>query len=385
MKRINITPRANWQQQAESLGFSFHSIGGAPYWDETAYYQFTLKQIEQDLEQPTEELHDMCMALVADVVSDEALLQKLAIPPYYWQTIKDAWQQSSPHLYGRMDFSYNGLSPAKLLELNYDTPTSLYESAFFQFVWLEQQIALGQLPKEADQFNTIQEKLTSAFHSQLFQEPIYFSAIKDSEEDQGTVAYLRDVAKSAGLQTALINIEDIGLDIKQQFVDLNETPIPTLFKLYPWEFMFEDEFGKAVPQSTTCFLEPIWKAILSNKGILALLWEKYPNHPNLLPCFIDKEASQPLPAGWVRKPFLSREGANVELHTHDNKQVSVEGPYLDSPYVRQACHPLPCFQGNYTLIGSWLVGDCSAGIGIREDATLITQDTSRFLPHIILD
>lgn len=385
MKRIKSLPRDNWQGIAESLGFSFHSIGGAPYWDETAYYQFTLQQIEQDLEKPTEELHEMCMSLVVDAVKDELLLKRLSIPEDYWQYIADTWKNGSPHLYGRMDFSYNGHSAAKLLELNYDTPTSLYESAFFQLVWLEQQIASGQLPHHADQFNSIQEKLTLAFQLNNFAQPFYFSAVEDSEEDQGTIAYFRDIAEGAGLITHNINIEDIGLNEQGLFVDLGDKPIKTLFKLYPWEFMFEDDFGKAIANSQTCFVEPAWKAILSNKGILALLWEKFPNHPNLLPCFIDQDPTAKLPSGWVRKPFLSREGANVEICTHNAQPIKEDGPYTNAPFVRQAFCPLPCFEKNYTLVGSWLVGDLAAGIGIREDNTLITKDTSRFLPHIILD
>ncbi|MFP3561868.1 glutathionylspermidine synthase family protein [Paraburkholderia sp. SIMBA_049] len=32
-------------------------------------------------------------------------------------------------MYGRFDFSYDGHGTAKLIEANYDTPTSLYEAA----------------------------------------------------------------------------------------------------------------------------------------------------------------------------------------------------------------------------------------------------------------
>jgi glutathionylspermidine synthase len=37
------------------------------------------------------------------------------------------------------------------------------------------------------------------------------------------------------------------------------------------------------------------------------------------------------------------------------------------------------------VIGSWIVAGQPAGIGIREDDTPITRDTSRFVPHYILD
>ena len=99
----------------------------------------------------------------------------------------------------------------------------------------------------------------------------------------------------------------------------------------------------------------------------------------------DTEPAATLGAGWVRKPLYSREGANIELVDHQGQRLQVDGPYNDSGFIRQAFHPLPKFGDSYTLIGSWLVGDSAAGIGIREDNSLITKDSSRFLPHIILD
>jgi len=59
------------------------------------------------------------------------------------------------------------------------------------------------------------------------------------------------------------------------------------------------------------------------------------------------------------------------------------GTYGDEPAICQAFRPLPKFGDSYTLIGSWIVDDEAVGMGIREDATLITRDTSRFVPHYI--
>lgn len=83
MQRIHIAERPDWRTQAESLGFHFHTIDGEPYWDESAYYAFSLRQIEDDIEAPTQDLHDMAMQLVDEVVRSEALMTQLAIPPFY--------------------------------------------------------------------------------------------------------------------------------------------------------------------------------------------------------------------------------------------------------------------------------------------------------------
>lgn len=390
MRRIAIAPRPDWRAKAEALGFRFHTIDGAPYWDESAYYAFTLRQVEDDIEAPTQDLHDMAMSLVDEVVRSEALMARLAIPATYWDWIAQSWQRRDRHLYGRMDFAYDGNGPAKLFEFNYDTPTALYEAAFFQWLWLEDGIADGRLPAGADQYNAIQDALVEAFGAMArdaaLPTPLYFASVAASEEDRGTVQYLRDCAIQAGLRTESIAIEDIGLDVSGRwFTDLDDRVIPSLFKLYPLEFMFEERFGPALVNDGLRLLEPAWKAVLSNKGILALLWERHAGHPNLLECHIDTDRQAPLAPGWVRKPFFSREGANIEAVDTQGRATRTDGPYADGPAVRQAWHPLPVFDGGYPLIGSWVVGDRACGMGLREDSTAITLDTSRFVPHAIVE
>lgn len=384
MERIAVNERDDWRDQAQALGFQFHTIEGEPYWDETAYYRFSLEQIENDIEDPTNEIHAMCMDLVDSIVDDESRLKQLDIPEPYWDYIRSSWKARDPNLYGRMDFSYSGSGSAKLLELNYDTPTSLYESAFFQWVWLEQAMQRGLVPAGSDQFNSIQEELIRVFEQLRPTMPslLYFSSVRESIEDRGTIDYLRDCATQAGFNTKVIAIEDIGTSMDGRFTDIDDYVIDALFKLYPWEYMMREEYGALLPKCGTKFLEPPWKAILSNKGILPMLWEKHAGHPNLLPAYPD-DAVVELPAGWVRKPFFSREGANVTIATGDGSEIAEDGPYVDSPVIRQAYCPLPRFEESYTLIGSWVVGGTACGIGVREDASLITKDTSRFLPHVI--
>lgn len=383
MKRQRIAERPGWRSYAESVGFNFHTFDGEPYWDESAYYQFSLRQIEEDLEGPTEEIHQMAMSLLPDIVQDEQALTQLEIPRPYWDLLAQSWQSQQPQLYGRLDLAYDGQGPAKLLELNYDTPTSLYETGFFQWVWLEDQIKRGQLPAHADQFNSLQDRLEHRFGSLRLRQPLYFSCVTDSIEDLGTVQYLQDIALQAGLDARLLPLDQVGV-VNGQLVDADNYALHSWFKLYPWEFMLREDFGQHLLTTDTTFIEPAWKMLLSNKGILPLLWQKYPNHPNLLPAFFDNSGQKPS-NGWVRKPLYSREGANIELVDSQGNYLAEPGPYDDCGSIRQQFHALPKFADSYTLVGSWLVGDNAAGIGIREDNSLITKDSSRFLPHIILD
>ncbi|KZN37557.1 glutathionylspermidine synthase family protein [Pseudoalteromonas luteoviolacea] len=388
MIRVPISERPHWRNQAEAIGFKFHTMHEEPYWDERAYYQFTLKQIEQDIEGPSSELHEMLMYIVDKVCDDDELMRRFAIPQPFWHMIRRSWLRRDPHLYGRFDLSYDGNHNAKLLEANYDTPTSLFETAYWQWLWLEQQVNAGLLPRQSDQFNSLQEQLISRFrhlHKLNRTKSLHFSCCKGSEEDKGTIDYLKSCAIEAGVRCKFVYVEDIGIDSNDQFTDLEDNTINWCFKLYPWEFMFEDEYADALTKSSTTWLEPSWKALLSNKAILPLLWQYFPNHPNLLPAYFHDQKHQ-LSAlqGIVKKPIFSREGANIEIRKEGKVIAQSAGSYGEEGYIYQAYSPLPKFADEHVVVGSWVIGDEPAGIGLRADRSLITQDLSRFIPHIIL-
>lgn len=384
MRKVELAERPDWRTTALREGFAFHTIDGERYWDERGYYQFSEDQVVHDLHGPTTELHAMCLDAVGRIVESEALMARLAIPPAFFDLVRRSWQEGQAHLYGRFDFSYDGNGPAKLIEANYDTPTSLYEAAAFQLIWLEEQIQRGVLPADASQFNTLAEDLVQAFAAMPGHGEFHFSTISGSLEDRGTTDFLRKMAEHAGIRTRHIDLEDIGLNSEGRFVDLQGRAITRLFKLHAWEHIFHEDFGQAIAGCDTQFVEPPWKALISNKGILPLLWEWHEGHPNLLPAFVDDSPQSAVPKGWVRKPYFSREGANVDIRTAEGERVFEDGPYDDAPYILQAFAPLPKFADSYTLIGSWVVGGRASGIGIREDDSLITKDSSRFLPHVVI-
>lgn len=384
MERIPVEPREDWRETAEAHGFQFHTPDDERYWDESLYYRFTLEQIENDLEDPTEEIEQLCFQVVERALSDESVLKRLGIPEKFWDYVADSWRNQERNLYGRMDFAYDGTGPAKLFEYNADTPTSLYESAIFQWVWLEQAIERGLIPDGSDQFNSLHEALTQSWANMGIDGTLHLACCKDTEEDEGTIEYLADCARQGGLETRLIYIEDIGISTDGRFTDLQDTPIDTMFKLYPWEWLMADDFGAHIPTSGTRFIEPGWKALLSNKGLLPLLWEMFEGHPNLLPAYFDGDpAASALDGDFVRKPLFSREGANVEIFQDGERTISVDGDYGAEGHIVQALHPLPDFGDNYPMIGSWLVASQPCGMCIREDSTLVTGDDARFVPHII--
>ena len=386
MRRIPIAPRPNLRQLALAQGFLVDEYGNVPYWDETAYYCFTLRQIEEELERPAEAIEDLCFEILNRAVTDDAVFRQLKIPEAYWDYIASSWRNREKDLIGRFDFSYDGTGPAKLLEYNADTPTTLYEASAFQWEWLENNIERDMIPSHADQFNLLQEFLLEAFAKLGIDGLLHFACQTKIDDDRDTVEYLEELATEAGLETVFLSMDEIGIDPQGRFTDLDDRIIDWLFKLYPWEWLMEESFGQFMPQSGARFIEPPWKGVLSNKGMLPLLWETFEGHPNLLPSFFEGDPrAAALGNNFARKPLLSRRGANIDIVRDGDIVTRNDGPYGDEGYIVQAFHPLPNFDGRRPVLGCWMVAGDAAALGIREDVGLVTSSNAVFMPHIILD
>jgi glutathionylspermidine synthase len=387
MQRIPITPRRNWQHTVESQGLIFHTLeNGTPYWDESAAYQFTAAEIDT-LEAAGNQLQEMCLAAAQHII-DEKRYPELDIPAEAVEAIEWAWNNEPPALYGRFDLSWAGAQSGhapKLLEYNADTPTSLLEAAVIQWNWLEELSPILALHGgKPDQFNSIHDKLIAKWKDidPYLSKPIYFAAL-DNPEDQLTTTYLRDTAQQAGLETLQMFLHEIGWNDDQQlFLDPEENPMFSIFKLYPWEAMLQEEFAPHAIDTypSTRWIEPIWKMLLSNKGILPILWQLYPNHELLLEAYFDKPG--PL-RNYVRKPLMSREGANITMVRDNATIASTPGPY-NGKQIYQALAPEAVFNQRHPVLGLWMIDQDCCGLGIRESGGPITDNFSSFVPHFFL-
>lgn len=369
MIKRNVSVRPDLQEKCEAVGFNYTTVDGEVYWDESHCYQFTEEQID-NIDDITTELHQMAIEATKSII-ENGEYEKYHIPLEFVPMIEHSWNAGEKHLYGRMDLCHTSTGEFKLFEYNADTPTSLLEASIVQWDWL-----CDMFPN-ADQFNSIHEKLIARWKEVVGNNLVYFTCLKDNQEDINTTEYLMRTASEAGLPTEWIFVDDVGYNkFTKRFVDLQDYPIDKLFKLYPTEWMLDEEFAQHIVGAQTQFIEPIWKVITSSKTLLVKMWEMYPNHPNLLATYFEPDRF----VNYVRKPIFSREGANI-LISYNNDSWYTDGDYGNIPCIYQDYCPLPKFGDSYTLIGSWVIGDQAAGIGIREDSTLITRNTSRFIPH----
>jgi glutathionylspermidine synthase len=328
---------------------------------------FTSAEIDA-LEDATAELERLCLMAVERVVA-EGLYDRFGLDDYSARLVDESWRRFDKNLYGRFDLAYDGKAPPKLLEYNADTPTALFEASVVQWEWLQ------TLYPTADQFNSIHEKLIDAWRNFAIAGTLHFTCVRNHDEDRGTVDYLRDTAMQAGLDTRFLHIDELGW-AEPHFVDTEDATITTLFKLYPWEWLLGEGFAPHLGPSGVQLIEPPWKMILSNKAVLPLLWEMFPEHPNLLAASM---RAADLAGSIVEKPALGREGQGVRILRSAGEASTAQGGV---PMVYQSYSKLPEFTGQHAVIGSWVIASQPAGIGIREDGDPITRNTSRFVPHL---
>ena len=390
MWRHTAQPRDGWRDIVTQQGLVFPDTqlpggGTAPYWNEGAWYEFTLDEVER-MEAATEELWPMCVEAATKLATD-ATDERLGLPAGTLDLVRHSVRRAEPSIYARFDFWFDGDLP-KMLELNGDTPTGLLETGVVQWKWLE-----TELP-DNDQWNSVHERLVDRWRALdraglLPKHAVHFLYAEgdDTGEEEMTTHYMQDCAAQGGLLTYAHPIHEVGYNSRlKQFLDRDGRQIRSAFKLYPWEAMVAEEFGEVLlrheEQEPVRWIEPVWKVLMSTKALLPVLWELYPDHPLLLPSYRDHPHDLD---EWVAKPLWGREGDNIRVHLADGTDTVQPGAYGDDDVVYQQWCPLPDFDGNRAMIGSWVVDGQAAGMLVRESDGPITDYYSRAVPHAIGD
>src|SRR3954452_13490985 len=303
VRRLYGKARLGWEAEIESQGLVYNKTtvpGGdtRSYWREDVFYDFTSAEIDR-LAETTDQLFAACVEAGELALSDERLLDRMRIPRDARDVIRATWEYEPPSIYGRFDLWWDGVAAPRLLEFNADTPTSLVEAAVVQWAW---HLETGQ---GTDQWNHLDDRLVEAWRRNLSRweghygrRPRVHLAWTEGDrsgEDWMTVAYLADCVQRAGYEAIVVTTEEIGLDTGDaRFYDSKGKRLDVVFKLYSWEWLLQDEYGPSVvadlrrPGGPT-WIEPIWKMLWSNKGLLPLLWQRYEHDPvisrHLLPAF----------------------------------------------------------------------------------------------------
>jgi len=392
MDRVPSKPRPDWQATVEAQGLVYWETElpdgtKTSYWHEEHHYVLSTEEV-YEMEATARVLLELLVE-AGDHVLSEGMFHRFGIPGWVGMRIRETWASEPPMIYGRFDFAWVD-GQLKLLEYNADTPTCLVETAV-QWHWIQDVYGDG-----ADQWNRVHEALVERWtelreNHRLPDGHVHFlhTSAERSGEDWLTVGYLTETARAAGLKATVLPIEQLGMIDDVGFVDLEGEPVRTAFKLYPWEWLVHEPLAHealgrmGTEKGQTQWIEPIWKMLWSNKAILAVMWKLFPGHPNLLATYFEDEAPADL-RSYVRKPLLAREGANASVLI--NGQEVERGPdqeYGEEGFVVQEYADLGVYGGARPVLGVWTVDMEPAGLGIRESDGYVTNNLSRFVPHVI--
>jgi glutathionylspermidine synthase len=399
MWRHRIQPREGWERIVTEQGLVYPVTAlpdgtTKPYWNESAWYEFTIGEVES-LEAATEELWAMCVDAAGFMASADSGFTdaRLGLPAGALDVIRRSMERQDPMLYARFDLVYGADGSIKMLEINGDTPTGLVETGVAQWRWLE------DVMPDLDQWNSVHDRLVNAWRrlrntGAITGEEVHFlydlgeGDSYDGGEIEMTVYYLMDTAIQAGFATLAHPMAEVGWNPDaREFRDVNDYRITNAFKLYAWEEMLGEAFGRHLIDQDEArpvnWFEPAWKAMLSTKALLPVLWARNPGHRLLLPAWFDSPGDL---TEWVAKPLFGREGDNIRIHLADGSEdLTMPGPYGAEGYVYQSYTQLPVFEGNQVVLGSWIIDNEAAGMIVRESDGMVTDYFSRVVPHVISD
>jgi len=114
--------------------------------------------------------------------------------------------------------------------------------------------------------------------------------------------------------------------------------------------------------------------------ILSVLWELFPNHPVLLPCFDDPQKHT---GAFVSKPLLGREGQNITIRRGGNVLQQTADDFGGQRCIHQEFVQSESFDGFLPQLGVWMVGEKAVALGVRETRELILVSDSPFVPHVV--
>ena len=359
----------------EKMGLDWHTDADAPYIIRDQLLLLRKDEIDA-YKEAANSLYTM-YEKAAEYVIKENLFAALDIPESLICPIKESFKnERSNHLYGRFDLA-GGIDnkPIKLIEFNADTATLLVESAVIEPLIL----AFNKL-KTSDDANTIYRAISKKFQKIAAGDKAHFSkflfsSIKDVAEEINTTKLLESMAKDAGAITHFSHLEDIGF-LEDQIVDEHEQPYDFWFKLYPWEEMLDPE-----KHLKTAILNPAYTLLYQSKGILAVLYELFPDSPYLLEASFNPLKNKK----YVKKRAFGREGANIDIVDSNGVcLLATEGIYTEYKSVYQEYVDFVRDDAGYYYQAGVFYSDGACGVGFRRGAEIL-DDRSQFIPSFVRD
>ena len=350
----------------------------------------------KELKRATNELHALFMHATEYVMTHEQLWQYFNIPAELWPRIKQCWNDRRNHMVtGRFDFcmTRDGI---KVYEYNCDSASCHMEAGKVQGLWAHHYHCDDGDDAGKDLF----DHLVDAWRI-IPIDGLLHLLLDDNEEEKYHTLFMREAIMKAGLQVELIQgFDDTRWTVRNDIVDSKGKAIQRVWKTWAWETALDQlrleiqrqEIERGGPHEktprlmdillhpgTTVF-EPLWTLVPSNKAILPVLWEMFPQHPYLLESSFEATASLQ-EKGFVAKPIAGRSGHNISIIDPSRKVLSqTDGKFNSQDTIYQELCPLPKIEDLRIQLCAFSVWGTYAGACARVDNSLIITTDSQLMP-----
>lgn len=367
MQRIPSKTRTAFEARITADGIS------PANWDESVHWLFSEAEIET-LYEAAKEARQLALATVERIVQTRTW-GLLGIDEATGREIARSWTKRDDEidLTTRATFGWDGSATGpKLIGFQADATYGLVEAALGQWWWKEASFA------QSDQFNTLHEALVERVRLSLTKRMnrvgaagVHLTHMPDDEAGRGQMEYLARVLEEAGVQHRTIALPDVGReDHSGRFVDMEMDEIRVLMKTHPWQWLIQDPFGEDLLKATAGerleVVEPAWKMLLTNRGIMERMWDMYPFHPVLA-----ETHAAATGFGWdqpaIARPkfgaggLVARRGEVAGGRFSSGLAMDAEA---DEGEIIQAIVPMA---SDGARLDVWIVGDEPVGMGVRED------------------
>ena len=322
------------------------------------------------------------------IIADDKL-SELGIPLSFQKCIIHSWKNKTKHpfLYGRFDIN-GGLKSdyGKIIEFNADTCSTIPETLLWQ------PLQLAELKGNPQSFNTLNDDIKSSLSilkSTLNKpNPTFLGTSFGYIEDVENVNCIIDIAYQAGFKPMYSDLEHVTFSDEGVFYEIGGEfeEIDVLFKMVPWDWMFNDEpelartLSDLICNDKVVVLNPPYTAIWQNKKFLAYITQHFPNNI-LAETYLRQEARL---GEYVKKPVYGRLGENIAIQTNTKARQESKGDFGNQDMIFQKYYPLnQDMEKYYYQIGMFFTTKASA-INLRAQESPIITDDCEFMSHFII-
>jgi glutathionylspermidine synthase len=379
--------RAKRVKELYELGFTWADLDDEPYWmDQIVAME---SNSYKELFAASEKLWLIFDHAARFVMGKHDLYEQLSIPEVLWDGLDELEANPCPYIsrYARFDFSVSLEGQIKLLELNADTPTG-YVEASVATPWISQQYDLYSP-------NTEMASLVKA--AWAIEQPAYAACVAYGShiEDTGTIDML---VRHSELAIPCIDCLELWVD-EGILKNGQDQPIPSLFALYPKEWMSVDDGGEALSYSIENgyveLFNPLHAILLQSKGLQSIIWGLHEleselftkeQHETIEKYMLPTYNSPVFQGSYISKSMFGREGGSVRMFNDQGELDLADQEGFDTSEffgeVYQARAELPHLTfhngDNHLLTGVFVINGVPCGL-LGRAGGLITGNSSQFV------